>query len=222
MSFWQAIATIAPAAIGGILGSDDDDSENKKTTESNSSTTNQYSAEQQEAQKLLLSYIKGNNADNLYGATDIDWADLWDKTQQKINQSYYGSPTSTGAIDKVKASAARRGVSDSPALQTQIGRLGVQANQDLSSALTSFNTQKAAYTESARNSWLSALQNLTNQSARGATSTGNTVETVDDGGNDILSGLLSGASTSISDWFKNKQLTDMLGQLKTQSSTTGG
>lgn len=219
---WVAIATVTAAGIGAggqyLAAKDAGDSSTKTSTQ-----TSTYSPEQQQALTTLSNYTKGLDASNLYGATDIDWNDIWEQTKQKINQSYYGSPTSSGAIGKVKASAARRGVSDSPALQTQIGRLGVQANQDIASALSSLNLQKAGYTETARKNWLSQLQGLAGMSPTTTTTTSTGTDD-SDSSNELLASLMSSGSSALGKWASNqqsnKELSNLLSNLTTQSSTT--
>jgi len=60
-----------------------------------------------------------------YGAIAPDWADIWGRAKKRVSQYYWGGPEGgQGISGKVKASAARRGVADSPAGETMLMRMG--------------------------------------------------------------------------------------------------
>jgi len=55
-----------------------------------------------------------------------DWGKIWELAKQKTSQYYWGGPEGgAGLAGKVKASAARRNVSESPALESGLGRMGM-------------------------------------------------------------------------------------------------
>ena len=96
-----------------------------------------------------------------YGAIPVDWADIWDRAQEKVRYSYWGGPGGqTGTADKVKASAARRGVSGSPALETQLSRMGMQEGADIRKLASKQALAEVDYGEAGRQNWLSSLQSL--------------------------------------------------------------
>jgi hypothetical protein len=112
------------------------------------------------ARQLWWKTLQGYNPENMYGAISPDWADIFDRTQKKIHQTYWGSPTSSGVAGKIKSSAARRGVSESPALDKMLGRIGVSEAGDISDALSNLNFQQSQFGETARGNWLNQLASL--------------------------------------------------------------
>lgn len=116
------------------------------------------------ARELLWKDLQGQNADNNYGAISPDWADIWQNAQDKVRQYYWGSPTQMGVAGKVKASAAKRGVSDSPALDANLTAMGAEEGNQIKDISTQMGVQKTNLTESARKSWLSNLLGLTGSS----------------------------------------------------------
>ncbi len=104
--------------------------------------------------------LQGQNADNNYGAISPDWADIWEKTKQKVQQFYEGGPTSPGAIQKVYSSTARRGVQDSPAADIMASRLRVQEGQDLGNLASTQAQTRLQFGESARQDWMNNLASI--------------------------------------------------------------
>lgn len=115
------------------------------------------------SRKLLYERLQDFGGQPGYGAIAPDWADIWQSAKRKVNQYYWGSPTSPGVMSKVKASAARRGVSESPALQKSMLRAGVQEGQTISDMATEQATQKATFAEKGRRNWLNDLMQLSQQ-----------------------------------------------------------
>ncbi len=95
-----------------------------------------------------------------YGAISPDWSDIWERARTKVEQYYMGTPTRGGALDRVKSSAARRGVSESPALEAQIGALGAQEGGDLTQLAREQAIAEASFAEQGRNSWLDQIRML--------------------------------------------------------------
>ncbi len=117
------------------------------------------------ARKMWWETLQEQGPENMYDAIAPDWADIWEKTKQQVEQFYEGGPMAPGAIQKVYSSAARRGVQDSPAADIMASRLRVQKNQDLAGLMTEQNKQRARFGESARLNWMQGLQGLTGQQA---------------------------------------------------------
>jgi len=152
----EVINALTGGSIWGGKGSSGDEIPLKQVPEYPESTA---------ARAKWWEEIQGYSPENMYGAISPDWADIWEDASNKIHQSYWGSPTSSGAVGKVRASAARRNVSDSPALETMIGRLGAAESGDLSSLATEQNRMKAQLGETARGNWLNQLATLSGQQA---------------------------------------------------------
>lgn len=110
-----------------------------------------------------------------YGAIAPNWGDIWSNARGKLSRQYWGGPEGPGAVAKVKASAARRGVSDSPALQATIGRMGMQEGNQLMDMAIQQAIAEANLGESGRKTWLGSVQNLASQKPQmlnyGSTST---------------------------------------------------
>lgn len=96
-----------------------------------------------------------------YGAIAPDWGDIWDRAEGKVNRYYWGSPTSPGAVGKIRASAARRGVSESPALETNISRMAKEEGLQLQDMATEQAMQEALFGEQGRQNWMAQLMGLT-------------------------------------------------------------
>jgi hypothetical protein len=170
---------------GGCFGGDDEQS-------STSQQTINYTPEATEAQSTWSNWLKSALSSGDYGATDMNWNDIFSSAENKINQYYWGGVGTTGLAGKVKASAARRNASQSPAVENQLSLLGMQQSGDLSDLITNLTTQKASYTESARKNWLSSLSNLAGLSSGSTTETTTTGADDDSSFSSILGSLISG------------------------------
>lgn len=107
-----------------------------------------------------------------YGAISPAWNETWDLAKKKINQYYWGGVGETGLAGKVRASAARRGASQSPALENQLAMLGMSEAGEMSDLASQEAINKAQFGESARGNWLTSLQNLAVQKPQFITSAG--------------------------------------------------
>jgi hypothetical protein len=146
-----------------------------------------YTPEAQAAQKTWWDKLQSWGSDANYGAISPDWNDIWDLASKKISQYYWGDVGTTGAAGKVKASAARRGVSQSPALENSLALLSMDEASNISDMAKQEAINKATFAEQGRESWLNSLMNLA-----GYKSGSTTTQTTED---DTLSSLL-GALTS--------------------------
>jgi len=102
-----------------------------------------------------------------YGAVSPSWEDVWQKGAQKVRDYYWGTASSPGLIGKVKGSAARRGVSDQPALGKEITKMAVSEGRDIADMTTQQNIAQAQLGEQARMNWLKSLMGLSQLSPRG-------------------------------------------------------
>lgn len=98
-----------------------------------------------------------------YGAIAPDWGDIWDKASTRIKQYYWGGPEGgAGLAGKVKASAARRNVAESPALETGLTRLSATEGRDLGELATNMATEEAEFGEAGRQNWLQNISQIAN------------------------------------------------------------
>ena len=102
-----------------------------------------------------------------YGAISPDWADIWQNAQKKVQQYFWGSPTDPGLAGKVKASAARRGVSESPAMENSLLKMGATESGVMSDLATQEATNKATFAEQGRQNYLQQLMQLSNTRSQG-------------------------------------------------------
>lgn len=149
-----------------------------------------------------------------YGAIAPNWGDIWNNARSKLTRQYWGGPEGPGAVAKVKSSAARRGVSDSPALQTTIGRMGMQEGNQLMDMAIQQAMAEANFGEQGRKTWMSSLQNLAGLKPQfmdfGGTSTStektNPISDLIGGfGSNMMSG---GGAEDTTDWYT--QMLDMM------------
>ena len=97
-----------------------------------------------------------------YGAISPAWQDIWQEAQNRVSQYYWGGPGGQpGLASKVKASAARRGVSQSPALERELSLMGMQEAGDIRGLAQQQAIQKAQFGEAGRQNWLQNLMQLT-------------------------------------------------------------
>ena len=95
-----------------------------------------------------------------YGAISPDWGDIWDRSKRRVNQYYWGSAVEPGMVNKVRSSLARRNMSDSPASEDLIARMGIQEGQQLQDLSTEQALQEATFSEQGRQNWLQSLMTL--------------------------------------------------------------
>ena len=126
-----------------------------------------------------------------YGAISPAWEDTWNLAKQKLSQYYWGGVNDTGLAGKVRASAARRNVSQSPALENMLGTMGMQEAQDVSGLASTEAINKAQFAETGRQNWLTSLMNLTQQRPAYVTASGVSQPTYNAGNmvSDIAGGL---------------------------------
>lgn len=115
-----------------------------------------------------------------YGAIAPDWGDIWQRAKKRVSQYYWGGPEGgPGLAGKVKASAARRGVAESPAGETMLMRMGATEAGQLGDIGTEMSLQEALFGEKGRQSWLQNIAKMSGlqvpgvwQTARGYTPAG--------------------------------------------------
>jgi hypothetical protein len=149
-----------------------------------------------------------------YGAISPAWNEAWDLAKKKINQYYWGGVGDTGLAGKVKASAARRGASQSPALENQLAMLGMSEAGQISDLGKEEAINKAKFGESARQNWMTSLQHLAGLKPAYMTSTGVTGGgSTTYGTGEALSDIFSGAGDLASGLAKDRQMEDLLKKL---------
>lgn len=145
-----------------------------------------------------------------YGAISPEWDETWRQAKEKLTQYYWGGVGDTGLAGKVKASAARRNVSQSPALENTLGMMGMQEGQDVRNLAGTEAINKAQFAETGRQNWLNSIMNLSGLKPSYITSSGVSNGSTSYGAGSAISDILTGASGLTSTLAKNKQTEDFM------------
>ena len=95
-----------------------------------------------------------------YGAIQPDWNNIWETVQNRVKQYYEGGPLTPGVKDRVRASLARRNMSENPASDFLLSRIDAEQGQTLSDIATQQGLAQANLSEEGRRTWLSSLEDL--------------------------------------------------------------
>jgi len=204
------------------LGGDDGDNETGRQ-ETYSTTTRQAYPEADTARqnwgKTLTDW--GQPGAN-YGANLPDYDAIYENAKRRINQYYWGGATGGGVIDKIKASAAQRGVQDSPATGVLTSRMAAQESGDLMNKSSEVDTAKANAIEQARNNWLTSLTNLTNIAPQSTTTKGTaTTYAPATTAMDALTSI-AGPAAELATSYYTGGTSDILKSLMNASNASGG
>ena len=164
-----------------------------------------------------------------YGAISPDWGSIWQQASDRVKQHYWGGPGGQpGLAGKVKSSAAARGVSDSPALQTELSRMGMQEGSELRGLATDVGVKEAEFGEGGRQNWLQNMGKMANMQVAGTWSGGQTYNPYNygkpqDTGMGDLASSIGGylGSQGQGDWY-SKLMQKYMQPTKTQSSINYG
>lgn len=152
-----------------------------------------------------------------YGAISPDWGDIWERAKGKVGRYYWGGPGETGLAGKVKASAARRGVSDSPALESMLTRMGQQEGIQLGEMGTEQALQEALFGERGRQNWFGQMQGLASMkpayTSTGSITTGQGAST-----GQLIGDLGSAAGGAFQQAGQNKWMQNYLQEMLGQSN----
>ena len=172
--------------------------------------------ESDEAREAMSGKLQDWGGQEGYGAIAPNWDEIWESAKGKVGRYYWGDVGGTGLAGKVKAGAARRGVSESPAIDTLLTQMGQQEGQQLGDMATEQATQKLAFGEKGRQDWYSQMQNMANMkpayTSSGSITTGSggdtsTSELMGDLGSSMIGlGMQSGQNQ----WMQN-YMQEMLG-----------
>ena len=205
--YGSGIAT-GGSILGGLLGSGDDEEEwSPKWAQ-----LPDY-AESDTARADWGKWLKTAGESGDYGASDMNWDEIFSTAKDKLNRYYWGGVNDSGLAGKVKASAARRGVSQSPALETNLASLGMQESLDLNDLTTNLTSQKASYTNSAKNTWLQSLMNLAGLKPSYVTNAGVSSGSSTYGVGNAISDVGSGISSALNSYASSKSTEDTLSRL---------
>jgi len=172
--------------------------------------------ESDEAREAMSGKLQDWGGQEGYGAIAPNWDEIWESAKGKVGRYYWGDVGGTGLAGKVKAGAARRGVSESPAIDTLLTQMGQQEGQQLGDMATEQATQKLAFGEQGRQNWYSQMQNMANMKPAYASSGSITTGSGGDTSTSELMGNLGssmvglGMQTGQNQWMQN-YMQEMLG-----------
>ena len=172
------------SALGGFFGGDDDPQTSSSSSSSTGTTTK--GAEQFDKTEQLIRDLAFKEAPEFgeakgareewwetlqkwgampgFGAISPDFDQIWETAKSRVDQAFFGTPGGdTGAAGRVKASAARRNVSQSPAVDTNIANLGIARAGQLGDIATQQAVTQAGMGEQGRMAWLNSLMGLAGQ-----------------------------------------------------------
>lgn len=135
-----------------------------------------------------------------YGAISPDWGEIWERAKRKVGAYFKGTPTSTGLYDKLKASGARRNVSDSPAMDKMLLKAQAEESGQLRDVSSDQALAEAQFGETGRQNWMQQIMQLSGLQRPQAQAY--TQTTGGEGNNiaDMVSGLGGAVGEGISDW----------------------
>jgi len=197
---WIAVAIVGSAAIGAGASMY---SANKQAKAAESAGQPQQLQDYPEAKAARgLWWDKLQEWGNMpgYGGISPDWNNIWIKAQNRVRQYYWGGATDPGLISKVRSSAANRNVSDSPALQDMIMRMGMQEKGDIQNLATEQATQQAQFGETARTNWMNQLASLSGRQPAYTTTPNTYTPGIGEG--------ISSFAGSIGDYYMQKEQQD--------------
>ena len=172
--------------------------------------------ESDEAREAMSGKLQDWGGQEGYGAIAPNWDEIWESAKGKVGRYYWGDVGGTGLAGKVRAGAARRGVSESPAIDTLLTQMGQQEGQQLGDMATEQATQKLAFGEQGRQNWYSQMQNMANMKPAYASSGSITTGSGGDTSTSELMGNLGssmvglGMQTGQNQWMQN-YMQEMLG-----------
>ena len=146
-------------------------------------------------------FLNGANAGNNYNAISPDWSDIWNQTQQQVQNYFSGTATSPGVNDQINASFAQRGMSGDPAASYLEAASGANEAQDLGNLSAQQNIAQQEFAQQGQSNWLNSLNEFQNAS-----------------GNTQAEGNWSGAVVSPTE---GQQIAGTIGTLGSSAATYG-
>lgn len=185
------------------------------------------------ARETWWSNLQDAGKSGTYGLNLPNYDNIYQNAANKINQYYWGGPSGGGLMDKIRAGAARRGVSDSPATDVLTQRMGAEQAGKLADMSANLDVTKADAIEKARQNWLNSIMTLSQMKPAGTWGGTNTT-TMTQPQESLLPALLGGGISLAGNAMTNKTLENMNATnrswmrdmyqtpKKTQDSLTGG
>lgn len=103
-----------------------------------------------------------NDPTGNFGGISPDWNDIWQQTQQQVNNYFNGTATSPGVNDQIKASFAQRGMSGDPAAAYLTSASGANQAQELGNLSAQQNIAQQTFAQTAKQNWYTNMNNFNN------------------------------------------------------------
>lgn len=164
---WVAAAIVGGSAITAGAGIYESSQNKGMPNVSNTYTPGPNYQAGQDSTQEWLKQLQSDQSDPNWGAISPDWNDIWQQTQQQVNNYYNGTATSPGVNDQIKASFAQRGMSGDPAASYLMSASGANQASDLTNLAAQQNISKQTFANAGKTQWLNSIQNFQNQTANG-------------------------------------------------------
>lgn len=106
-----------------------------------------------------------NDPTGNFGGISPDWNDIWQQTQEQVNNYFNGTATSPGVNDQIKASFAQRGMSGDPASSYLLSASGANQAQDLGDLSAQQNIAQQQFAQTAKQNWFTNMNNFNSSTA---------------------------------------------------------
>lgn len=128
-------------------------------------TPGPYAEQGKTAVNDWLGQLTKDQNDPNWGAISPDWNDIWQQTQQHVNNYYNGTATSPGVNDQIKASFAQRGMSGDPAASYLTAASGADQAQQLGNLEAQQNVAKQTFANTGKNNWMANIASFQHETA---------------------------------------------------------
>lgn len=164
---WVAVAIGGGAVVGAGAGLIGDSMNGGKPQIQDQYTQGPSYAAGQTAQTDWLNQLTSDQNDPTgnFGAISPDWNDIWQQTQQQVQNYYSGTATNPGVNDQINASFAQRGMSGDPAASFLQAQSGANEAQQLGNLSAQQNIAKNEFAQQGKQNWYSNINNFQNATA---------------------------------------------------------
>lgn len=165
---WVAAAIIGGSVIGAGSGLIGDAMNGGKPQIQDQYTQGPDFQVNQNATNNLYSTLTQMQSEPDYGAIQPDWNDIWNQTQEQVQNYFGGTATTPGVNDQINASFAQRGMSGDPAASYLQAASGANEAQDLGNLSAQQNIAKNQFGLTAQQNWLQDISQFQNNTANQA------------------------------------------------------
>lgn len=164
---WVSAAILGGSAITAGAGLIGDSMNGGKPQIQDQYTQGPSFAAGQQAQGDWLSQLTADQNDPTgnFGGISPDWNDIWNQTQQQVQNYYSGTATNPGVNDQIKSSFAQRGMAGDPAASFLQSESGANEAQTLANDSAQMNIAKNQFAQTAKQNWYTNMNNFNNSTS---------------------------------------------------------